>query len=51
MPMYKGKKYSYDAKGKMAMKRDMMSDAKGGKKASKKSEMMKRLKMLKKKKM
>ena len=30
MPNYKGKKYSYDAKGKSAMKRDMMEDAKAG---------------------
>jgi hypothetical protein len=50
MPNYKGKKYSYDAKGKSAMKRDMMADAKGGK-SSKKKAMMDRLKMLKKKRM
>ena len=50
MPNYKGKRYSYDAKGKSAMKRDMMADAKGGK-TSKKKAMMDRLKMLKKKKM
>tara|TARA_R100001082_G_scaffold84488_1_gene51108 strand:- start:120 stop:251 length:132 start_codon:yes stop_codon:yes gene_type:complete len=42
MPSYKGKKYSYDAKGKSAMKRDMMADAK-------KSGMKSRLKSLRKK--
>lgn len=47
MPMYRGKKYSYDAKGKAAMKRDMMADAKKGKSFKQKPKMP--LRMLKKK--
>ena len=51
MPNYKGKKYSYDAKGKAAMKADMMKDAmKGGKRKSKRSAMKSRLMSLNKRK-
>ena len=50
MPNYKGKKYSYDAKGKAAMKADMMKDAKKGKSGSKRSAMKMRLMSLNKRK-
>jgi|9_EtaG_2_1085328.scaffolds.fasta_scaffold36940_5 hypothetical protein len=51
MPKYKGKDYSYDAKGKSAMKADMMKDAmKGGKRKSKRSAMKSRLMSLNKRK-
>ncbi len=50
MPNYKGKKYSYDAKGKAAMKADMMKDAKKGKSKSKRSAMKMRLMSLNKRK-
>lgn len=50
MPNYKGKKYSYDAKGKAAMKADMMKDAMKGKGKSKRSSMKSRLMSLNKRK-
>ena len=50
MPNYKGKRYSYDAKGKASMKADMMKDAKKGKGKSKRSAMKMRLMSLNKKK-
>ena len=50
MPMYRGKKYSYDAKGKSAMKADMMKDAMKGKGRSRRSAMKKRLMSLNKQK-
>ena len=50
MPKYKGKDYSYDAKGKAAMKADMMKDAKKGKSKSKRSAMKMRLMSLNKRK-
>ena len=50
MPNYKGKKYSYDAKGKAAMKADMMKDAMKKKGGSRRSAMKKRLMSLNKQK-